>query len=115
MLRCCCFLNSKLLLFDFIHRMLLELLLNVKNCVRCWRGGRLTLPAVMEVTLAGNAAARVHMMAGALAKLHHCEAWAWWWGGLSFARNRFPALATAATSRLPEPPGRGMSPGITVL
>lgn len=80
----CCLLNSKLLLFDFIHQMLLELLLNVKNCVRCWRGWHLTFPAVMEVTLADKVAAWVHTMARALANPYHRETWAWWWWGLRF-------------------------------
>lgn len=68
-------LNSKLSLFDFICHMLLELLLNVKNCVKCWRGGHLTLPAVLEVTLADKAATQVNMMAVAFVKLHHSEMW----------------------------------------
>lgn len=40
---------SKLLLFYFIHQMLFELLLNIKNCVTHWRGGQQAL--LVEVGL----------------------------------------------------------------
>ena len=100
---------SKLLLFYFIHQTLFELLLNIKNCVMCWRGG-----SRHSLLRWGSQVSRnpVNTMALAFVETHQSGMWALGVVRVGLCPQQgSPTLASVASPRKSDFLGEGQGPG----